>query len=377
MKKLIVLVAVIGATALPVVASAQTEEPPPGVARVGHAEGLTQFKWQGANGVGANTTPFVADDIACADTPDTLCDVSLVEFSYPMTQAEIAEGRTSHTKAGTISIRNGGPLTDPPTDLDLQVLESDESGTQGPEVGVSGALDTDWASESVPVTVRTTEAQPSKWFLVRVIYFASAGNSYFGQAGFDLPAGVDQGASLALGETFSWDGSSAAAHNLNYFGLLDAGPPPNSPPTLPDPVPPYPEQVPDELPAPPVWSQDVSGESNSCSKDSNTYCEQVLIEYNNPLTPEEIEAGLASRKKRSTIRIDWDNDVPDFDLEVYQSDSKGAVGDMIGSSTEFNTTFEAIDHTVTTTATQPTVHVVVRVIYWLAPGTEYAGTVTF
>jgi hypothetical protein len=99
-------------------------------------------------------------------------------------------------------------------------------------------------------------------------------------------------------------------------------------------VPPYPEQVPDELPAPPVWSQDISGESNTCSKDSNTYCEQVLIEYNNPLTPAEIEAGLASRKKRSTIRIDWDSDVPDFDLEVYQSDSKGAVGDMIGSSTE-------------------------------------------
>jgi hypothetical protein len=94
-------------------------------------------------------------------------------------------------------------------------------------------------------------------------------------------------------------------------------------------------------------------------------------------TPEEIEAGLASRKKRSTIRIDWDGDVPDFDVEVYQSDSKGAVGDMIGSSTESNTAFEAVDHTVTTTETQPTVHVIVRVIYWLAPGTEYTGTVAF
>lgn len=377
MKKLIVLMAVIGASALPAVATAQSEEPPPGVARVGHVEGFTQFKWQGPAGVGANTSPFVGDDIVCGDTPETLCDVSLVEFSYPMTEEEIAAGKTSHTKQGTVSIMNGGPLPDPPADLDLQVLESDANGTAGAEVGTSGAVDADWASESVPVTVRTTPTQPSKWFLVRVIYFASAGNSYFGQAGFDLPAGIDQGASLALGESFTWTGRPTAAINAAYFGDLDGGDPPSQFPHPGGDVPPYPDQVPDELPPPPIWTQDVTGEANTCSKDPNTYCEQLLIEYKNPLTPEEIEAGVLNRKKRSTIRLDWGSEASDFDLEIYQSDSKGTLGSEIGSSTQGATNFESVDHTVTTTAEQPSAFVVVRIIYWLAPGAEYTGAVTF
>jgi hypothetical protein len=377
-KKLIVLIAVIGASALPAIATAQTEEPPPGVARVGHVEGMTQFRWQGPNAVGTNTTPFTGD-IACgADQtdPTTICDVSLVEFSYPLTQAEIDAGRTSHTKSGLISIRNGGPFPDPPTDLDLQVLESDANGTPGAEVGVSGAIDADWAAESVPVTVRTTPTQPSKWFLVRVIYFASAGNSYLGQAGFDLPAGIDDGATLAPTESFEWDGQSSAGMNANYFGLVDGGD-----------APPYPEQVPDELPPPPVWTQDVTGEMGTCSKDPNTYCEQYLFEYSNPLTPEEIEAGVLNKKQRSTVTVDWASGVAaegvdagaavDFDLQIFQSDQTGTIGTPIGESTQGTTTFETVEHTVTTTAETPSVFVVVRIIYWTAPASSYNGTVTF
>lgn len=390
MKKLIVLITLLGAVALPTAATAQTEEEPlpPGVARVGRTEGLTQFRWHGPTATGANTSPFFGEEIVCGDTPDTLCDVSLVEFSYPMTEEEIAAGRTSHNKAGTVSIRNGGPFPDPPTDFDLQVLESDENGTVGNEVGVSGEIDADWGSESVSVPVRTTPTQPSKWFLVRVIYFASAGNSYFGQAGFDLPAGIDDGATLAPTESFAWDGQPAAAHNANYFGnLIDGGSPPSQVPHPGGDVPPYPEQVPDELPPPPVWTQDVTGKAGTCSKDPNTYCEQVLIEYSNPLTPEEIEAGLTEKRQRSTVKVDWASGVTaegvdpaiamDFDLLVYQSDSTGALVSEIGRSAAGPTSSEQVDLSVTTTAVQPSVFVVVRVIYFAAPATSYRGSVTF
>ena len=388
MKKLIVLATALGAIALPAAASAQTEDPPPGVARVGRVEGLTQYKWQGASAVGANTTPFTGD-IACGTDPTdptTTCDVSLVEFSYPMTEEEIAAGKTSHTKTATISIRNAGPLSDPPTDLDLQVLESDANGTAGNEVDTSGDLDADWAAEAVSFSVRTTPSQPSKWYLVRVIYFASAGNAYFGQAGFDLPAGIDQGGIVKLGETFTWEGQPAVAFNHNYFGQYDVGDPPSEVPHPGGQVPPYPEQLPRDIPAPPAWTHDVTGRSDTCTKDPNTYCEQILVAYDNPLTEEEIAAGITSKKKATTIRIDqWDppHPVTDFDLIVFESDSKGTVGNEIAQSADGITclctdlNYETVSFNVTTTDVTPVKWLLVRVVFFQSPRTEYVGTVTF
>lgn len=99
-------------------------------------------------------------------------------------------GATSDTRTLTITLDEFDPVPEPATDIDLYVFESDELGTIGPLVDISGtgvlnnALDGSVApsGERVEVEVTTTTANPTRYYLARVVYYASVETGYRGHA---------------------------------------------------------------------------------------------------------------------------------------------------------------------------------------------------
>jgi hypothetical protein len=67
----------------------------------------------------------------CSDDRDSYCDTVLLEFSNPLTDAEIAAGKTSKKKNATVTITNYAPVPDPGTDFDLILFSSDPQGNEG------------------------------------------------------------------------------------------------------------------------------------------------------------------------------------------------------------------------------------------------------
>ncbi|MGH2691877.1 MAG: hypothetical protein ACRDHM_05185 [Actinomycetota bacterium] len=185
--KRILLATVAALVLLPATARAET---PDYSAKV---EAGTTYNWNGSEATGLNVNYWgmfagvhpVAPG-TCSDDRDSYCDTVLLEFSNPLTQAEIDAGKTSKKKNATITISNYGPVPDPGTDFDLILFTSDAQGTKGDELGQSAVwgYDDGDGTESVTTSITTTLAQPSKFVLAEVVYFIVGNSSYDGTAAF-------------------------------------------------------------------------------------------------------------------------------------------------------------------------------------------------
>jgi hypothetical protein len=267
------------------------------------------------------------------------------------------------------------------------VFASDAAGNKGAEI-VHDGDPLNGVEEKVSFTITTTPTEPTKWVIVEVVYFASAETGYTGIAGFDmpLPTGIDYAARLLPAAGFDWDGNIQPGLNLNYDGeFTDTGNLPNEVPydSLPEGVPAPPDGAPEELPEQPADGDDVLGKGG-CTKDPNAYCERILVELINPLTEEEIAAGLPSKKRAARIKIaDYSPGTTpsgsDLDLYAYESTAQGTKGASLGSSTtsSVDQNFDEVTLQVTTNPTKSSQWVLIEVVYWVAPSGSYYGAVTF
>lgn len=143
------------------------------------------FTWDGRPATGANFYggyPCEEDD-----DPSRRCEDVLLKVTNPP-----ADGEASDTRTLTITLDRFDPVPEPAADIDLFVYESDELGTIGPFVDISGngvldhALDgsVDPKGERIDVEVTTTAANPTRYYVARVVYFASVETGYRGTAAF-------------------------------------------------------------------------------------------------------------------------------------------------------------------------------------------------
>ena len=168
-------------------ATAQAEAPD----RTHKVDMGTTFTWEGNTALGLNLLYF-GDPVTggnatyeCGDDTDNYCDTVLFEFSNPLTQADIDAGKTFKSRTATITVGNFGPVPDPVTDFDLRLYQSDAQGTQGEFLGQSANFGPDQdGDESYSTPIRTTVAEPSKFILAEIIYFAVANSKYTGTAQF-------------------------------------------------------------------------------------------------------------------------------------------------------------------------------------------------
>lgn len=170
-------------------------------------------------------------------------------------------------------------------------------------------------------------------------------------ASSEAPPGVDQVGSVGPGGTFAWTGSTATGFNNYYWDPAGAGP-----------VGPF--------------------EPQKCTKDVATYCDVILLEYSNPLTAAEIAAGKTEKTKNTTITIDnftpTGGPVTDYDLFAYASDANGTLGEVLDSDGSLtNTTRERVAFPVTTTVGEPSVWVLIRVVYYQVVNGSYKGNAAF
>jgi hypothetical protein len=149
--------------------------------------------WQGSTAMGLNVNyhgqfngvhPTAAG--TCSDDRDSYCDTILLEFSNPLTQAEIDAGKTSKKKNATVTITGYGPVPDPVTDFDLELYTSDAQGTKGDLLGESGVwgYDDGDGTETVTTQITTTLTSPSKFVLAEVVFFIVPNSTYSGSAKF-------------------------------------------------------------------------------------------------------------------------------------------------------------------------------------------------
>ncbi|MGH2691906.1 MAG: hypothetical protein ACRDHM_05335 [Actinomycetota bacterium] len=157
---------------------------------------------------------------------------------------------------------------------------------------------------------------------------------------------ADKTGKVEIGAPFTWAGTQTVGLNVaHYWGPIDEG---------------------------------------VCTHDPQSYCETVLIEFANPLTQAEIDAGKTSKTKSASITINNFGPVPDpatdFDIVVFESDAAGTKGSEIGRSADFGPAQagdESVPLSIRTTVTQSSVFVYVDVVYFVVLGTGYTGTATF
>lgn len=141
------------------------------------------FSWPGTAATGLNVNYFgmistLPSERCSPDDPIARCEHVLVEFVN-----EPPAGEASAMATATISIDQFGPVPEPATDLDLIVYESDELGTVGPLADESPTFgNVPAAGEEVAFEVATTPEQPSRFYLVRVVYYTSVESGYRGTA---------------------------------------------------------------------------------------------------------------------------------------------------------------------------------------------------
>ena len=169
-----------------------------------------------------------------------------------------------------------------------------------------------------------------------------------------LPSGAqaapDFTGKVVVGTPYSWDGTVATGANWNYWGLVPAA-----------------------APVAPV---------GVCTRTPQTFCDQVLIEFNNPLTQAEIDAGKTFKTRTATVRISnyapVDDPATDFDLLLFASDAQGTVGDELGRDGDLtDPANETVSTPIRTTINQPSVYVLARIVYFAVAQTGYDGTATF
>ena len=151
---------------------------PPQPDRVGKASADAPFTWSGTAATGLRRPVTVSPADRCVkDDPMARCEQVLVEIENPP-----AAGAASASRAATISIGDFGPTAEPATDLDIYVYESDQLGTLGPFVDASesaGEIE-EPVGETVSLQVTTTREQPSRFYLVQVVYYRSVDSGYRG-----------------------------------------------------------------------------------------------------------------------------------------------------------------------------------------------------
>jgi hypothetical protein len=134
--------------------------------------------WATLAATGVNTSHLADEDDqvnpqACGKTVTNYCDTTLVVLANPVPPDDVdglLKRNVTVALTGTNPVPNGG-------DFDLKVYESDPSGNRG-------ALAADFAQaappeslESYSFEVATARTAPEKFYLVEVIYFASANSS--------------------------------------------------------------------------------------------------------------------------------------------------------------------------------------------------------
>ena len=143
--------------------------------RTGAVTPAAPLPWGGAVASGTNRTFDPAAPV-CTKTPETYCDITLID---------VQPGDLYSVAAGGVEFTTGG--ANPGTDIDLYVYTSDASGTVGEFVGASGGS-ADVERVSVP--------GGSGFFLAVVVYYTATDTGYVGQAAFfrrnKLPADVDR-----------------------------------------------------------------------------------------------------------------------------------------------------------------------------------------
>ena len=161
---------------------------------------------------------------------------------------------------------------------------------------------------------------------------------------------ADKTGVVSRGVPFNWDGTRKVGTNPYYFG--GAGAPDTGPFT-----------------------------KFTCSAQPYQTCETVLLELRNPLTQAEIDAGVVEKFASVSIGIDrFDPAQTDFDLAAYASDATGTKGSFFGgtqaSSTSGNNPGEAESLTfdIMTTAQQPSVYMLVEIVYFAAPNATFKGS---
>ncbi len=156
----------------------------------------TPFAWDGTRKVGANPYYFRQHSAqpnevgplrtyTCSAERYQTCETVLLEFSNPLTQAEIDAGKTSKTKAGTVIVNAFDPA---PSDFDFVAYASDAQGTKGEfftgAAGTSTSGNNAGDPESKTFDITTTIDAPSVWMLLEVVYFAAPNATYKGTARF-------------------------------------------------------------------------------------------------------------------------------------------------------------------------------------------------
>lgn len=150
-------------------------------------------------------------------------------------------------------------------------------------------------------------------------------------------AAPDGTAELNPGDSYEWGASLPVGTNQNYFGLSGVGP------------------------------------QATCNKDPQSYCDTHLIKVSNPLSDEEIAAGV--ERKRRPLTVTLANFTSDLDLVVFESDAEGNRGVQLGQSASSDFA-ESVTASITTTAAQPVQYVIVDVVYFAHVG-DYDGKAQF
>jgi hypothetical protein len=168
-------------------------------------------------------------------------------------------------------------------------------------------------------------------------------------------ADADKTGKVEIGKPYTWDGTRKLGVNPYYFKQHSAQP---------DSIGPF--------------------STYTCSSQPYQTCETVLLEFSNPLTPAEIAAGKTTKTKSATIYVDtFDPAQVDFDFVAWASDAQGTkgeffTGDASGSTSGHNPgQAESKTFSIETTIDQPSVWMLLEVVYFAAPNATYKGRATF
>lgn len=144
------------------------------------ATGMNQYYWDPA-GVGPAGP---VEDHKCTKDVQYYCEVILVKFENPFTEAELADPKKKFKeRAATIVLDNFSPAF-PVSDFDLLVYESDANGTVGPLIDSDGAIGPTDNTEQVDFTITTTRTEPAVYVLAHVVYYQVVNGNYKGTVTF-------------------------------------------------------------------------------------------------------------------------------------------------------------------------------------------------
>lgn len=183
--KRIVVTAVAGLACLAALPASAEKERDVVLDAAGLADGVIAAQWAGETRSGANTSWFLdgtATEGTCSDADErTFCDTTLIE---------IDEALVFGTSKPTLTIRmEGFRAVD---DFDLRVWESNAAGDARTYLG-SPESDNAKTSPLADLDLRNTgpgdyetktitNVKPGRYYLVEVVYFATAEGSYTGKA---------------------------------------------------------------------------------------------------------------------------------------------------------------------------------------------------